>query len=183
MDGSRVQRFAVTAVAALLVAWTCVLVASAAPSPRVMKVACASDLYGAKKVLRYVARAADCKGSGNRLVRFGAAAPVLVCLKERAVTVGLRKRVRGVRSKAPAGLMRLVDSPRRCKPGSRLYETARTLPARTALWFCAAQQHGELRMVGKRARCGPEEVRVTLPKRKKPASGPPAGGAGETPGG
>ncbi len=179
---SRAKRLALVVVTVLVAAASVALVASAAPSPRVMKLACASDLYGEKKVLRYVARAADCSGSRNRLVRFAAGAPLLVCLKERSVSVGLRKAVRGARSKAPAGLMRLVDSPTKCKPGSRLSETARALPAGTALWFCAAKASGELRMVGKHASCGSREFRVTLPKRKKPPSGPPVGGPGETPG-
>src|SRR3954462_4775045 len=83
LGSGRAKRFAAAAVAALLLAaLSAVLVASAASSPRPLKYACASNLYNAKKVLKYVARPSVCHGSGKTLVNFKADDPVYPCRKE-----------------------------------------------------------------------------------------------------
>src|SRR3954447_25316593 len=83
MGSRRARTFAATAVAMLLLAATVAFAASGGPgsashtataakthkttAPRALKYACARNLYNARKVLRFIARTSQCKGSGKTL--------------------------------------------------------------------------------------------------------------------
>ncbi|MEA2410525.1 MAG: hypothetical protein QOC77_1086, partial [Thermoleophilaceae bacterium] len=126
MGSGRAKTFAVSAVAMLLLAATVAFAASSAshkaaspPShrsaaPRALRYACASDLYNAKKVLHFVARPSDCRGSGHTLITFSKDYPVYTCRKEHGGFAARQRRFQfpsGIRSHGPAGLMRLVNDP------------------------------------------------------------------------
>jgi hypothetical protein len=116
----RAKRIAVAAMAAVVLVVSAVLVASAASSPRTMKFACATELYGTKDVLTYVSRASSCDGADEKLVEFAKDFPVYVCHKEHGTPRSARntRAKQGIRSHGPAGLIRLVDNPSRCSPKS-----------------------------------------------------------------
>ncbi|MEA2421790.1 MAG: clumping factor, partial [Thermoleophilaceae bacterium] len=175
MGSGRATKFAAIAAAALLVAVSVVLVASAAPSPRALKYACASNLYNAKDVLHYVARPAQCKGPGKKLVRFATQFPVYVCRKEHGGFTAARARrfpyPAGIRQYGPAGLIRLVDDPSNCAPPSQPNESPVTLPGTSTRIFCAAKRGGELRWVQKAKDCDGKEFPVELAKRAPQVGG------------
>ena len=161
--------FAAFAAAFLLVATSVVLVASAAPSPRPLKYACASNLYNAKNVLHYVSRPSQCRGSGKTLVNFASDFPVYVCRKEHGGFASANAKrfpyPRGIRSYGPAGLIRLVSAPSKCAPLTQPNETPMTLPGSFSRLFCAAKKGGELRWVQKVKDCDRKEFPVKLAKR------------------
>jgi hypothetical protein len=137
-------------------------------APRALRYACARNLYNAKKVLLYVARPSQCKGSGKTLVTFSKDYPVYTCRKEHG---GFAARQRhfpypvGIRGHGPAGLMRLVDDPSKCAPPSQPNETPITLPRTSPRIFCAAKRTGELRWVNSADACDSKEFPVRLAAR------------------
>ena len=185
MGSRRARLFAATAVAMLLLAATVAFAASgglggssshtatAATShktaaPRALNYACARNLYNAKKVLRFIARPSQCKGSGKTLVKFSKDYPVYTCRKEHGGFAARQRRFEfptGIRSHGPAGLMRLVDDPSKCAPGSQPNETPITLPRTSPRMFCAAKKTGELRWVNKASSCDGKEFPVLLAAR------------------
>ncbi len=170
--------FAAFAAAFLVVATSVVLVASAAPSPRPLKYACASNLYNAKNVLHYVSRPAQCQGSGKTLVKFASDYPVYVCRKEHGgfASANAKRRFpypRGIRQYGPAGLIRLVSAPSKCAPPTQPNETPITLPAASPRTFCAAKKGGELRWAQKVKDCDRKEFPVRLAKRVAGDQGEP----------
>lgn len=157
------------AVALAMLAVASVPVASAAPSPRVMRLACATDLLGAKKLLHYARRASECAGPGATLVRFEQ--PVLACRKGRAGRAA--RGPFGARARGPAGLLRLVARASAC--GARS-ERPLALPASRTLPFCVARGSRELRAVRRRSDCRrAREFAVILPKRKAATVTSPGG--------
>jgi VCBS repeat-containing protein len=169
MGSSRARKIAIMACAALLLVISVVLVASAAPAPRTLKYACASDLYNAKDVLHFVSRPSNCKGSGKKLVKFADDYPVYVCRKEHGGFQSARARrfpyPVGIRAWGPAGLIRMVSDPSKCAPASQPNETPVTLPATSSRLFCAAKKGGELRWITKIKNCDKKEFPVKLAKR------------------
>jgi hypothetical protein len=137
LGSGRAKRFAAVAVTALLLAalWA-VLVATAASTPRPLRYACASSLYNTKKVLHYVARPSECRGSGETLVNFAVDDPVYTCRKEHGGSAARQRRFQfpsGIRGHGPAGLMRLVTSLSQCTPRSQPNETPVILPQAAVL--------------------------------------------------
>src|SRR4051794_25659600 len=184
MGSGRARLFAATAVALLLLAATVAFAASngprastaaapaakhrAAAAPRALRYACARNLYNARKVLRFIARPSQCKGSGKTLVNFSKDYPVYTCRKEHGGFAARQRRFQfpnGIRSDGPAGLMRLVDDPSKCAPGSQPNETPITLPRTSPRIFCAAKRTGELRWVNKASACDDKEFPVRLAAR------------------
>jgi VCBS repeat-containing protein len=184
MVSRRAKAFAVSAVALLLLAATVAFAASSAPrastaaapaapkkkasTPRALRFACARNLYNARKVLRFVARGSQCKGSGKTLVNFSKDYPVYTCRKEHGGFAARQRRFQfpdGIRGHGPAGLMRLVDDPSKCAPGSQPNETPITLPRTSPRLFCAAKRTGELRWVNKASACDGKEFPVLLAER------------------
>src|SRR3954471_20983594 len=185
MGSRRAKLFAASAVAMLLLAATVAFAASSgltgsphtataaaakkkSPAPRALRYACARNLYNAKKVLRFIARPSQCKGSGKTLVKFSKDYPVYTCRKEHG---GFAARQRtfpypiGIRGHGPAGLMRLVDDPSKCAPASQPNETPITLPRTSPRLFCAAKRTGELRWLNNAKACDGKEFPVVLAAR------------------
>src|SRR4051812_37649923 len=177
MGSGRARSIAAGAVAVLLLlaGVSAVLAATAQPkpkshaaaTPRPLVYACASNLYNARKVLHYVARPADCRGSGKTLVSFQADYPVYTCRKEHGGFAARQRRFQfpnGIYGHGPAGLMRLVSKPSDCAPDSQPNETPITLPASVARNFCAAKRGGELRWIVNPNNCNRREFPVRLAK-------------------
>src|SRR4051812_15578090 len=191
MVSRRAKAFAVSAVALLLLAATVAFAASSAPrastaaapaapkkkasTPRALRFACARNLYNARKVLRFVARGSQCKGSGKTLVNFSKDYPVYTCRKEHGGFAARQRRFQfpdGIRGHGPAGLMRLVNDPSKCAPGSQPNETPITLPRTSPRLFCAAKRTGELRWVNKASACDDKEFPVLLAPRGLTSTSP-----------
>src|SRR3954447_14950919 len=196
MGSRRARIFAATAVALLLLAATVAFAATGGPgssshtataaahhkkahrnaAPRALRYACARNLYNARKVLRFIARPSQCKGSGKTLVKFAKDYPVYTCRKEHGGFAARQRRFQfpnGIRSHGPAGLMRLVDAPSKCAPGSQPNETPITLPRTSPRTFCAAKRTGELRWVNNASSCDEKEFPVRLAARKVVNPGDP----------
>src|SRR3954468_23620297 len=185
MGSRRARFFAAAAVAMLLLAATVAFAASSsftgspptgtpaaakkkAAAPRALRYACARNLYNARKVLRFITRPSQCQGAGKTLVNFSKDYPVYTCRKEHGGFAARQRRFQfpdGIRSHGPAGLMRLVDGPSKCAPGSQPNETPITLPRTTPRLFCAAKRTGELRWVNKASACDDKEFPVLLAPR------------------
>src|SRR3954451_12766079 len=184
MGSRRARLFAATAGALLLLAATVAFAATGGPgsasdtataaahhqaaAPRALRYACARNLYNARKVLRFVARPSQCKGSGKTLVKFSKDYPVYTCRKEHGGFAARQRRFQfpdGIRGHGPAGLMRLVDDPSKCAPASQPNETPITLPRTSPRIFCAARKTGELRWVNKASSCDEKEFPVLLAAR------------------
>jgi VCBS repeat-containing protein len=169
MSPGRTKLVLVGAVLAIVASMA--LVALAAPSPRTLRLACASDVLGAKRLLHYAARASECRARGATLVRFGQRrAPVSACRKGSPAPGGGagRRSPFGARARGPAGLLRLVSGADACKRAARLRETPLTLPAARALTFCVARRSRELRLVRSRGACRRTEFAARLPRRAAP---------------
>jgi hypothetical protein len=150
--------------------------AKKAAAPRALRYACARNLYNARKVLRFITRPSQCTGSGKTLVRFSKDYPVYTCRKEHGGFAARQRRFQfpnGIRSHGPAGLMRLVDDPSKCAPGSQPNETPITLPRTSPRLFCAAKKTGELRWVNKASSCDGKEFPVLLAARTSTNPGDP----------
>src|SRR4051794_12783022 len=185
MGSRRARFFAASAVAMLLLAATVAFAASSgltgsprtataaatkrAAAPRALRYACTRNLYNARKVLRYIARPSECKGPGKTLVNFSKDYPVYTCRKEHGGFAARQRRrfqfPNGIRGHGPAGLMRLVNDPSKCAPGSQPNETPITLPRTSPRLFCAAKRTGELRWVNKASACDGKEFPVLLAER------------------
>src|SRR3954470_14959924 len=184
MGSRRARLFAATAGALLLLAATVAFAATGGPgsashtataaahhkaaAPRALRYACARNLYNARKVLRFVARPSQCKGSGKTLAKFSKDSPVSPCRKEHGGFAARQRRFQfpdGIRGHGPAGLMRLVNDPSKCAPGSQPNETPITLPRTSPRLFCAAKRTGELRWVNKASACDGKEFPVLLAER------------------
>jgi unsaturated chondroitin disaccharide hydrolase len=150
-----------------MVAASVALAASAAPSPRVMRLACVTDLHGAKRTLRYVARPGGCRGRGKLLLRFAQDGPIRVC------------RARGGTLRLPALSLRLLTGTVACRQRS---ETPITLPANRMLRFCVARRSRVLRMLGRGSRCRRGEFAAVLERAKPPVEPETHGGEQEAPG-
>jgi VCBS repeat-containing protein len=160
--GSR--KVAVLPVAAALLVGYAALPVSVAAAPRTILYACASELYGVENVLHYTGMPSSCAGIGSTPIDFAASYPVHACRKEHGTARRAVSR-RGISSRAPAGLMRLMDGPAGCS-GAHWDESPVILPATQRLPFCVARKTRELRLVRKLAECRKKEFQARLPKRE-----------------
>jgi hypothetical protein len=137
----------------------------AAAAIRPLRYACARNLYNAKKVLTFVSRPSQCRGTGKTLITFARDFPVETCRKEHGGFAARQRRFQfpsGIRSHGPAGLMRLVNDLSQCAPNSQPNETPIELPRPTPRTFCAAKVSGELRWVNSASACDHKEFPVLL---------------------